>query len=431
MVCSAVAFILAEASIPFALVIPAQAGIHGKREAMVGIVRAGRRPMPSTRDRFTVLALGGDGIGPEVVNAGLEVLQAAADAAGLRIEVEQDLLHGAAWERYGTFCRDETVARARVVDAVLVGAVGDPRYDEYLAGDAFRIEDAGTDVPASRNPVDKDGLMRLRRELDVYAGLRPARVFDALVERTPYRPERVGGADLMMVRELCGGAYFGLPRGIERLPGGGRRAFDATVYTEAEIKRVARTGFELARRRRKRLLSVDKANVMESGMLWREVVSMFGARDYPDVELTHFYADNAAYQLARAPCDFDVVLADNLLGDLLSDQAGALAGSLGMLPSASLAGLPPDGEQAKPGIYEPVHGSAPDIAGRGIANPYGTILSVAMMFEYGFALPAIARRIESAVETSLRTGPRTPDIGGDAGTAEVTNAVILACRAAR
>ena len=414
--------------------------------------------MPSMRDRFTVLALGGDGIGPEVVNAGLEVLQAAADTAGLRIEVEEDLLHGAAWERYGTFCRDETVARARAADAVLVGAVGDPRFDELLAGGgtsgekapagradhrvAGHTEDhlpasgapAGTDDPASENgpgdwnPIDKDGLMRLRRELDVYAGLRPARAFDALVGRTPFRPEVIRGTDLMVLRELCGGAYFGLPRGIERLPGGGRRAFDATVYTEAEIERVARAGFELARRRRKRLLSVDKANVMESGMLWREVVSDIGAREYPDVALTHFYADNAAYQLARAPRDFDVVLADNLLGDLLSDQAGAIAGSLGMLPSASLAGLPPNAEPAKPGLYEPVHGSAPDIAGQGIANPCGAILSVAMMFEYGFAMPEVARRIERAVEHTLEAGPRTPDLGGHAGSAEVTNAVIDACR---
>ena len=385
--------------------------------------------MPSPRDGFTVLALGGDGIGPEVVNAGLEVLKAAADAAALRIEVEEDLLHGAAWERYGTFCRDETVARAKEVDAVLVGAVGDPRYDEYLAGGGPRNEDAGSDAAASRNPVDKDGLMRLRRELDVYAGLRPVRAFEALVERTPFRPELVRGADLMMVRELCGGAYFGLPRGIERLPGGGRRAFDATVYSEAEIARIARTGFELARRRRKRLVSVDKANVMESGMLWREVVSTLGARDYPEVALTHLYADNAAYQLARSPGDFDVVLADNLLGDLLSDQAGAVAGGLGMLPSASLAGLPPRRERAKPGIYEPVHGSAPDIAGQGIANPYGAILSVAMMCEYGFAFPELAQRIENAVERVLATGPRTPDIGGGAGTAEVTNAVVDAIRA--
>ena len=380
------------------------------------------------RDRFTVLALGGDGIGPEVVNAGLEVLQAAADAAGLRIEVEEDLLHGAAWERYGTFCRDETVARARAADAVLVGAVGDPRFDDYLADDHSTGEKGSVGTPAARDPADKDGLMRLRRDLDVYAGLRPARTFDALVEHTPFRPEVVRGADLMVLRELCGGAYFGLPRGIERLPGGGRRAFDATVYSEAEIERVARTGFELARRRRGRLLSVDKANVMESGMLWREVVSALGARDYPDVALMHFYADNAAYQIARAPRDFDVVLADNLLGDLLSDQTGAIAGSLGMLPSASLAGLPPKGERAKAGIYEPVHGSAPDIAGHGIANPHGMILSVAMIFEYGFALPSVARRIERAVEHTLETGPRTPDIGGDAGTVEVTHAVIDACR---
>ena len=374
-----------------------------------------------------MLALGGDGIGPEVVGAGVEVLLAVAKSEGLRIEIEEDLLHGAAWERYGTFCRDETVARAREVDAVLVGAVGDPRFDEFLAGDAFRNENCGSGASDSQNPLDKDGLMRLRRELDVYAGLRPAQAFDSLIERTPFRPEVVRGADLMMVRELCGGAYFGLPRGIQRLSDGGRRAFDATVYTEAEIERVARTGFELARRRRRRLLSVDKANVMESGMLWREVVSELGASEYADVELTHFYADNAAYQLARSPRDFDVVLADNLLGDLLSDQAGAVAGGLGMLPSTSLAGLPPDGEPAKPGIYEPVHGSAPDIAGQGIANPYGTILSVAMMFEYGFARPEIARRIEHAVAGTLETAPRTPDIGGDAGTAEVTNAVIDAC----
>ncbi len=384
--------------------------------------------MSTRRDEFTVLVLGGDGIGPEVVGAGVEVLLAVAKREGLRVEIEEDLLHGAAWERYGTFCRDETVARAREVDAVLVGAVGDPRFDDYLADDVSPVEE-GTEAGAvARDPADKDGLMRLRRDLDVFAGLRPARAFEALVERTPFRPEVVRGADLMVLRELCGGAYFGLPRGIERLPGGGRRAYDATVYTEAEIERIARVGFELARRRRRRLLSVDKANVMESGMLWREVVSDIGAREYPDVALTHFYADNAAYQLARAPRDFDVVLADNLLGDLLSDQAGAIAGSLGMLPSASLAGLPPSGEPAKPGLYEPVHGSAPDIAGQGIANPLGTILSVAMMFEYGFALPALARRIEDAVERTLATGPRTPDLGGEAGSAALTHAVIDACR---
>ena len=384
--------------------------------------------MSTRRDEFTVLVLGGDGIGPEVVGAGVEVLLAVAKREGLRVEIEEDLLHGAAWERYGTFCRDETVARAREVDAVLVGAVGDPRFDDYLADDVSPVEE-GTEAGAvARDPADKDGLMRLRRDLDVFAGLRPARAFEALVERTPFRPEVVRGADLMVLRELCGGAYFGLPRGIERLPGGGRRAYDATVYTEAEIERIARVGFELARRRRRRLLSVDKANVMESGMLWREVVSDIGAREYPDVALTHFYADNAAYQLARAPRDFDVVLADNLLGDLLSDQAGAIAGSLGMLPSASLAGLPLSGESAKPGLYEPVHGSAPDIAGQGIANPHGAILSVAMMFEYGFALPALARRIEHAVEHTLATGPRTPDLGGEAGSTEVANAVIDACR---
>ena len=384
--------------------------------------------MPNRRDEFMVLALGGDGIGPEVVGAGVEVLLAVAKSEGLRIEIEEDLLHGAAWERYGTFCRDETVVRAREVDAVLVGAVGDPRFDDYLADGGSPVAERAETGAVARDPADKDGLMRLRRDLDVYAGLRPARTFEALVERTPFRAEVVRGADLMVLRELCGGAYFGLPRGIERLPGEGRRAFDATVYTEAEIERIARVAFELARRRRRRLLSVDKANVMESGMLWREVVSDIGAREYSDIALTHFYADNAAYQLARCPPRLRRRAQRQParrppLRSGRGHRGEPRHAALGLARRSSA-----QGEPAKPGLYEPVHGSAPDIAGEGIANPHGTILSVAMMFEYGFALPALARRIERAVERTLATGPRTPDLGGEAGSAAVTHAVIDACR---
>ena len=362
--------------------------------------------MPET---LKVLALGGDGVGPEVTAAGLKVLDALSEGADFKIEVEEDLIHGASWDRYGTFCRDETLAAARKADAVLVGAVGGPKWDDLVPG--------GT-------PAEKDGLMRLRQELDTFAGLRPARAYDPLITHTPYRPELVAGSDIMVLRELCGGTFFGEPRGIEELPGGGRRGFDTTVYSSDEIERVARAGFELARRRRGKLHSIDKANVMESGILWREVVSEVGARDYPDVELTHFYADNAVYQLARDPRVFDVILGDNLFGDIISDQAGAIAGSLGMLPSASLAALPLEGGRARPGIYEPVHGTAPDIAGQGIANPFGAILSVAMMFEFGFGMKPMARRLEFAVERALSAGIHTPDLGGTARTMEVADAVI-------
>ena len=272
-----------------------------------------------------ILALGGDGIGPEVLGAALRVLDRVAAIEGLAPTVEEDLLHGAAWERFGTFCREETVAAARRADAVLVGAVGGPRWDAIT-------------VPGG--PEMQDGLMRLRKGLDVFAGLRPAKARECLLPLTPYRLEVCQGADVVVLRELCGGVYFSEPRGIADLPGGGRRGFDTTAYDTAEILRIARAGFELARRRRGKLTSTDKANVMESGVLWREVVEALGASDYPDVELTHLYADNAAYQLGRDPLAFDVILGDNLFGDILSDQAGTIAGSLGMLPSASLPYVP-------------------------------------------------------------------------------------------
>ena len=360
-------------------------------------------------DSFKILALGGDGVGPEVVAAALKVLDRLAKREGIRLEITEDLLHGAAYDRYGTFCRDETLAAARAADGVLVGAVGGAKWDKLFP--------EGT-------PAERDGLMRLRQELDLFAGLRPARAYDALLDRTPYRRELVAGADVLVLRELCGGMMFAHPRGTERLADGGLRAFETNLYSSGEIERVARVGFELARRRKGALLSIDKANVLESGALWRRLVGEIGARDYPDVALTHYYADNALYQLARRPRDFDVILAENLLGDLISDLAATLAGSLGMLPSACLARLAPEGEASTPGVYEPVHGTAPDIAGAGIANPIGCILSAAMLCRYGLARPDLAERIERAVERCLARDILTPDLGGLATTQEVTDSVI-------
>lgn len=355
-----------------------------------------------------ILALGGDGIGPEVVDAGLEVLDRLAGKNGVNIRIERDLLGGASWDRHGTFCRDDVVAKAKSADAVLVGAVGGPKWDTLS-------------VPGT--PMNKDGLVRLRKELDVFACLRPARSYPQLYDRTPFRRELLPGVDLIVLRELCGGIYFGEPRGIRTNAQGMREGFDANHYSESEIGRVARVGFELARRRRKHLTSVDKANVMESGVLWRRVVDETAAH-FPDVKLQHLYADNGLFQMVRQPQSFDVIVGDNLFGDLFSDLAAAFAGSLGMLPSASLAHLAAPGERCGLGIYEAVHGSAPDIAGKGIANPLGTILSVAMLFDYGLGRPDLARKIEGAVDHVLQSGIVTPDLGGTARTSDVTNAVL-------
>ena len=346
-----------------------------------------------TSDPKTLLVLAGDGIGPEVIAEALRVLDWFADRRGLELSVTEDLMGGCSYDRHGAFLSDQVMAAARQADAVLVGAEGGPRWDN--------LDIAG-------GPEAKSGLSRLRRELDLYANLRPIRPFPALAGASTLRPEITQGVDFIIVRELTSGIYFGEPRGIEDLGGGVRRGVDTQAYTTPEIERVARAAFDLARGRRRRLCSVDKANVMESGVLWRDTVSRLGAADYPDVELSHLYADNCAMQLVRAPAQFDVVVTDNLFGDILSDGAAMITGSLGMLPSASLGATDDSGR--RPALFEPVHGTAPDIAGQGLANPLAAILSVAMMLRHGLECADDAELLERAVETALDGGIRTKDI---------------------
>ncbi len=354
--------------------------------------------------QYNILALGGDGIGPEVLTGGLRVAEKVAQCAGIHLEIHHDLLHGACWEVHGTFCRDETVVKAKEADAVLVGAIGGPRWD---------------DIKVQGGAHMQDGLMRLRKEMAAYAGLRPARHLPSLTDRIPFAKGLADGAEIMIVREMSGGVMFAEPRG-SGVENSLRYAFDTARYDESEIRRVAIAAFELARKTKKNLVSTDKANVMESFKLWRSVVSEL-AHDYPDVTLSHLYADNLAYQILMQPTQFDVILCCNLLGDLLSDMTAALSGGLAMLPSACLCGPPKVGVK---GIYEPVHGSAPDIAGNGVANPVGMILSVAMMFEYTMGRPDLAVKIDRAVQSAISQGVRTPDIGGTSGTETVTRAII-------
>ena len=365
------------------------------------------------KDTFSVLALGGDHIGPEVVRSGLKILHVAAEKAGITIQLDEDLLGGASWDVHGTFCTDEVLTKARNADAILVGSVGGPEWDSMVI-----------DGPVT----ETDGLTRLRIELDVYNALRPARAWTPLLHKTPYRPKIVEGADVLVIRENSGGIYYGEPRGSETLEDGQVRAFEISHYLTGEIERIARCAFEAARCRRNHVTSLDKSNVMESGKLWRETVSRIGRDEYPDVQLNHLLMDYALYAVGSAPKNFDVVLADNLFGDLVSDLIGMIAGSLGMLPSATIPCAARAGDLIKGGIYEPSHGSAPDISGKGIANPMATILSVAMMFEYAFARPDISREIEIAVEKTLERGVFTPDLGGSATTEKVTDAVIEALR---
>jgi 3-isopropylmalate dehydrogenase len=338
-----------------------------------------------------ILILAGDGIGPEVMREARRLLDWLERRRGLRFEIEDDLVGGAAIDARGTPLAESTVEMARAADAVLFGAVGGPAWDGL--GFDKRPELA---------------ILGLRRELGLFANLRPAVVYDPLVAASALKPEIVQGLNLMIVRESTGGIYFGEPRGIETLPDGQQRGINTEVYTTSEIERVGRVAFDLARTRDKRVASVEKSNVMESGLLWRQVITRLRDAEYPDVALSHVLADNCAMQLVRAPKQFDVIVTGNLFGDILSDLASMLTGSLGMLPSATLGAVRADGRRHA--LYEPIHGSAPDIAGRGVANPLAQILSLAMMLRTSFALPEEAAAIEAAVVRVLANGLRTADI---------------------
>jgi 3-isopropylmalate dehydrogenase len=353
----------------------------------------------------TLLVLPGDGIGPEAMAEALRVLDRICATSDLKVELQHDLVGGAAIDAYDTPLKDETLAKAKAADAVLFGAVGGPKWDAQ---------------PFDNRP--EIAILKLRAELGLFANLRPAIVFDALVDASSLKPEIVRGLDIMIVREATGGVYFGEPRGIETLADGTKRGVNTEVYTTPEIERVARVAFELAAKRQGRLISVEKANVMESGLLWRQTVQALGERDYPGVALSHMYADNCAMQLARNPRQFDVIVTSNLFGDLLSDLASMLTGSLGLLPSATLGA--PDAAGRRAALYEPIHGSAPDIAGQGIANPLAQILSLAMLLRWSFGLEDQARRVEAACIAALDKGARTRDLGGALTTRQMGDAVL-------
>jgi len=349
---------------------------------------------------MNVAVLPGDGIGPEIIAQATKVLRKLLPA----LELKEAPVGGAGYEASGDPLPAATLSLAKQADAVLFGAVGDSRYD--------RLERA-------KRP--EQAILSLRKELGLFANLRPAQVHPELAGASALKPEVVAGLDILIVRELTGDIYFGQPRGIREVAGG-REGFDTMRYSEPEIRRIARVGFEAARKRSRRLCSVDKANVLETSQLWREVISI-EARAFPDIELTHMYVDNCAMQLVRNPKQFDVIVTGNLFGDILSDEASMLTGSIGMLPSASL-------DERGKGLYEPIHGSAPDIAGKGVANPLATILSAALMLRYSLDQPAAAARIEDAVRKVLRDGLRTADIHTPGtrrvGTAEMGAALLAA-----
>ncbi len=351
-----------------------------------------------------LLVLPGDGIGPEVMRQVYRVVDWFDRRRIVSFDLAEDLVGGAAYDAHGTPLADGTLQAAMAADAVLFGAVGGPKWDS---------------LPFSAKP--ERGLLRLRKELGLFANLRPAMVFEPLIGASTLRPEVIRDLDLMIVRELTGGVYFGEPRGVETLPDGTRRGINTQVYTTPEIVRVGRVAFELARKRRGRVTSVEKSNVMESGLLWREEMQALRDREYRDVELSHMYADNCAMQLVRNPKQFDVIVTDNLFGDLLSDCAAMLTGSLGMLPSASLGAA--DAGGGRKALYEPVHGSAPDIAGKDMANPLACVLSFAMMLRYSFDLGEEAALVERAVVNTLKGGVRTSDIM-QTGTARVSTTVM-------
>jgi 3-isopropylmalate dehydrogenase len=337
-----------------------------------------------------IVTLPGDGIGPEILAPALEVLRAVGE-----FQFESHPFGGASIDLHGTPLTDETLAACRGADAVLLAAVGGPKWDT-------------TD---SHAPRPEQGLLGLRKGLGLYANLRPVKPLPALYDASPLRRERIEGTDLLVVRELTGGIYFGEKTRTEDF------ASDMCAYTTAEIERIARTAFGAARAK---VTSVDKANVLETSRLWREVVTGLHSREFPHIQLEHMLVDNAAMQLVAAPRHFDTILTENMFGDILSDEAAMITGSIGMLPSASLG----DSDPPTPGLFEPVHGSAPDIAGRGIANPLAMFLSVALMLRHGLGLESEAAAVESAVERALERGLRTPDLGGESGTGEATRAVL-------
>ncbi len=352
----------------------------------------------------SIVVFAGDGVGPEVMAEAKRVLAAVSQRFSVEFKLDDRLIGGSAIDAYGVPLRDEDVEAARDSDAILLGAVGGPKWDNPSA--TVRPE---------------QGLLKIRKELGLYANLRPVAVFPALENASPLKPELVRGVDVMVVRELTGGIYFGKPSHRTQETGGWV-AVDTLVYNEYEIERVLRLAFEIAQGRRKKVASVDKANVLESSRLWRSIATQIAA-DYPDVELEHVLVDSMAMHLIRQPARFDVVVTENMFGDILTDEASVLAGSIGVLPSASLGAARESGGGRRLGLYEPIHGSAPDIAGQGKANPIGTILSVAMMLRTSLGLADAAAAIESAVSASIEDGLLTGDLGGSATTSQVGEAI--------
>jgi len=354
-----------------------------------------------------IAVLPGDGIGKEIVSEAVKVLRCLSEDFGLEVEMEEALVGGTAYDATGNPLPEETLNLARASDAILLGAVGGYKWES---------------LDISLRP--EKGLLGLRSNLELFANLRPTFLFPQLVHASTLKPEVVSGLDIMIVRELTGGIYFGKPRGVRRLENGEREGVNTLIYRESEVRRIGKVAFDIAMKRSKKVCSVDKANVLECTEMWREVMSE-EARNWPEIELSHMYADNTAMQLIREPKQFDVIVTTNMFGDILSDAASMLTGSIGMLPSASL-------DKNNKGMYEPVHGSAPDIAGKNIANPLATILSVAMMLRYSLDKPQMAERIEKAVSAVLDEGKRTADIWTQGtqrvGTSEMGNAVVAALR---
>lgn len=347
---------------------------------------------------FKITLLPGDGIGPEVVGEAVRVLETVAAKYKHTFNFQERLMGGCSIDKYGSSLTDETLADCKASDSVLLGAVGGPKWDDPKAKDR-----------------PERGLLALRKGLGVFANLRPVKVHPSLVDASPLKPEKLKGVDILVIRELTGGLYFGQPK-MREIKDGHERAVDTLEYYDHEIRRIVNLAFELAKGRRKKVTSVDKANVLESSRLWRQVATQIG-NENPDVELEHTLVDTASMKLITAPASFDVVVTENMFGDILTDEASVLAGSMGMLPSASLG-------EAGVGLFEPIHGSAPDIAGKGIANPIGTILSSAMMLRHSFKLESEACAIEDAVNRTITDGARTADLGGKLTTRQMTDEII-------